>query len=46
MSNIEEAQENSYMQEYRDVINEMSKVCHILSFNTKTENKDKKQRIE
>lgn len=35
-------EESGYQAEYYDVINEMSKLCSIISFNNKSENKDKK----
>ncbi len=49
MQNIEgdlEQQESGYQAEYFEVINEISRLCQIITHNSKTENKEKKLKIE
>ena len=36
----------AYVTEYEDVINIMSRLCSVISHNSKTENKDKKVKVE
>ena len=36
----------AYVTEYEDIINIMSRLCSVISHNSKTENKDKKVKVE
>lgn len=40
------SQENAYIAEYQEVINQMSRLCSIIAQNQRTENKEKKVKIE